>query len=530
MDEIRRDMLRPALRMLPGVEDDTAADALLERARKAGTLWQEGTLEQERNPDQHYFKALYLGMAEEASFHLGGFRETPEGVECCDPEETRRTTEFVWTIEFHRRYLTHLRIVQSAIILALYEAHHRGLIEGRQVGDYIDFGPTGADFTIYATHALNRSFLRYVVEQLSGTDKGSSSSTRRAQVPPFVPATLSIINAAPTMAAIRAMWALRLHWQHPVGEQPYFADKNGVTVYAQAADHFSPLALEADWQGVLSLDDSKVSTFLICLGKWMADTGGNPHGLTKTRVHVADILSFRGVKKHHAGGYRREQKEEVRDAILALNAIWVRSIAEVRNEQGKLERHAIDSRLLEVAIESTPDASGVPEPFSFKIAPGDWAQHFLGRRNRFVATLLREVLRYDPDKQRLPMRLGIYLASQWRNRAKDKNYEQPFLVKTLLAGACISLPTSNFQRFREQFEQALDWLEEDAVIAPWEYHVEHVELPMRKWFPLWLEWNVRVIPNGMAIARYAKIPGRRREAVSQTKQARKAAGLRKRPE
>ncbi len=347
-----------------------------------------------------------------------------------------------------------------------------------------------------------------------------------AHIAPFTPDAISFINARPMMAAMRAMWAGVEGWQRPADGQPYFTDKSGVMVYAQEGTHFNPLALDAAWQRVLSLDDSKVSTFLICLGKWMADIGGNEKGLSKTRIHAADILSFRGLKKEKHGGYKRAQKEEARDDILALRSIWVRSVEQVRNERGKLESRAIDSPLLEVTIESNPDLFGGFEPFAFRVAPGDWAEHFLGKHNRYVATLLRPVMRYDPDKQRLAMRLGIYLATQWRNRASTENYDQPWEVGTLLGGAFITQPTTNLDRFRQQFEQALDRLQEDAVIGGWEY-VNDSELPLRKWLPIWLGWGVHIVPAGAAIERYSKFPDRRRKAINQGKRASMAAKSRK---
>ncbi len=342
----------------------------------------------------------------------------------------------------------------------------------------------------------------------------------------FNPDTISFISARPAIAAMRAMMAGNTHWQRPEGQQPYYADRDGVMVYAQEGADFNPLALDAAWQRVLSLDDSKVNTFLICLGKWLVDTAGGARGLTKTRVHVADILSFRGLKKEPHGGYKRTQKEEAKQDILALNSIWVRSVEKVFIGRGKSENRAIDSRLLEVAIESNPDLFGGFEPFAFRIAPGDWAAHYLGEHNRQIATLLRPVMRYDPAKQRLAMRIGIYLATQWRIRAKTENYEQPWSVATLLNGAFVELPTANLDRFRQQFEQALDRLQSDNVISGWEY-VKDTQLPVRKWFGHWLEWGVKITPVEAAIENYADIPQRRREAIGRGKRAAKAAASRK---
>ncbi len=343
---------------------------------------------------------------------------------------------------------------------------------------------------------------------------------------PFTPDTITFLNDPHTLAAIRAMWAGPQAWQQSEHHQPYYQDKNGVTVYAQEGTHFNPQALDAAWRRVLSLDDSKVNTFLICIGKWMADTGGDARAITKTRVDVADILGFRGVKKHHKGGYRRDQKEDARSDILTLNSIWVRSRDTVRDARGKPKEVQVESRLLEVAIESQQDFAGGFEPYAFRIAPGEWALHYLGPHSRKTAELLRPVMQYDPDKQRLAMRLGIYLASQWRIRAATENYAQPWAVRTLLQGAFIELPTANYDRFRQQVENALDQLHTDRVITGWEY-VGDTALPLRKWFDQWLDWRVCISPPLTSVERYAELGPRRRRAITRSKQAAAAARQRK---
>ncbi|MDP9374050.1 MAG: hypothetical protein M3Q65_16650, partial [Chloroflexota bacterium] len=172
-------------------------------------------------------------------------------------------------------------------------------------------------------------------------DRGASEGTTPAPAPgaPFTPNAITFINAPHTLAALRSMWAVANGqpdaWQRSEYGPPYYADQNGVHVYMQEGSEFNPQALNTAWQRVLSLDDNKVSTFLICIGKWMADTGGDTKTIVKARVHVADILSFRGLKKHRKGGYRRDQKEDARRDVLALNAIWVRSPETSRDEKGK---------------------------------------------------------------------------------------------------------------------------------------------------------------------------------------------------
>jgi hypothetical protein len=126
----------------------------------------------------------------------------------------------------------------------------------------------------------------------------------------------------------------------------------------------------------------------------------------------------------------------------------------------------------------------------------------------------------------MAMRLGIYLASQWRIRASSQNYAQPWRVSTLLNGACLDLPERNQQRFRDQFENALDQLQEDEVIAGWEYERDG-ELPLRHWFQLWLGWTVRVTPPQAILDHYTPIATARTRAIGQAKRAGAAASKRR---
>lgn len=374
-----------------------------------------------------------------------------------------------------------------------------------------------------ATTLLIDTYIEHVIQVVTA---GEAQPTP-VSVAPFNQDAITVFSGQIANAAIQAMWAnangQQNSWQRSENGPPYFRADNGVHIYVQEGSDYSPQALEAAWRRVLSLDDNKVSTFLICLGKWFADTGGESTAITKTRISVADILGFRGLKKHGKGGYRREQKEEARRDILALHSIWVRSRETIYKARGKSEQIDVESPLLDVAVELQPDLFGVNEPYAFRIAPGEWARHYLGQHSRYTAQLLRPVMQYDPYKRRLPMRLGIYLASQWRIRATTGNYEQPWRVRKLLEGAFIPLPTAHYQRLRDQFEEALDLLQQDKVIAGWEYASADDELPLRKWFERWLEWRVRIMPPDITVDRYESIAPRRRQAIGRSKRASRAA-------
>lgn len=149
---------------------------------------------------------------------------------------------------------------------------------------------------------------------------------------------LMIMSDPHSVAAIRGIYAASNGhgdtWRQRGSDAPMYIDgKNGVAVYSRTANGEALTQagdIEAAWRQILTLDDRHVSTFLICLGKWFAETtnDGGP-AMDSVRVSVDDVLGFRGVKKHVNGGYKPEQKREARGVMLALNNIWMKSTDQV---------------------------------------------------------------------------------------------------------------------------------------------------------------------------------------------------------
>jgi hypothetical protein len=281
------------------------------------------------------------------------------------------------------------------------------------------------------------------------------------------------------------------------------------------------------WRKTLEYDDGTAQTFMICMAKWFVETAGSPH-LVTARVHVADILSYRGLKKKAHGGYDPQQKQDTRADILRLNELWVKSTDTVYERRGKgkaAKTVYVDSRLIEVAVE-TEDAAG-DIPYAFRIRPGEWARPYLTEENRQTALLLRPIMQYDPRQgvERLAMRLGLYLTPQWRIRASHGAYDKPWLVRTLCEGTCTQVPTDArlYTRFLDQFEEALDRLKEDDIIASWHYGEEYETLPARGRFKRWLDCRVFISPPAATVAHYAELPRNRQKAIGATVRAAQAA-------
>jgi hypothetical protein len=307
----------------------------------------------------------------------------------------------------------------------------------------------------------------------------------------FAPTSITITSDPYTQAGIRSMWAPG-EWKRPPDGRPFYQDANGVMVYARDAGDV-----------VLGLDDNKVSAFVICLGKWFAETGGDLAVPEAARVHVNDVLAFRGVRKHPGGGYQPKQKEAAKEDILFLRDLWVRSHQRVwettRRGKTQLVDVDVDDPLVEVSVESTVDLWGERTPYAFRFRPGPWARHYLGGPQHWTTSVLKRIMGYHPYSDRLKMRLGLYLTFQWRIRANHGTLGQPWKLKTLLAGAKIEVPARNPQRFFPRVVKALEELRDDGVLAvcealdfpDWRPPADE---PPKRWVPKLLDGRWRLLP------------------------------------
>jgi hypothetical protein len=311
----------------------------------------------------------------------------------------------------------------------------------------------------------------------------------RPRAPDFAPPAISVLSDKNTQAAARAIWATPDEWSQD-GGWPYYTDDDGVLLLVRPyGTGLSPSTAELALakRTLFSLADDTVATLVICLGKWLGETGGSraaDGALAAVTVYVDDVLGYRGVKKHHKGGYRRAQKEEAKAHVLALRDLWVRSNDTVWAGRGKRRRQldvVVDDPLMEVSVESTKDLFGTVTPYAFRVRPGPWAGYYLSDGQRWVTSVLRQVMRYDTRQGlgRLKMRLGLYLTFQWRIRARHGTLDQPLHLRALLEGAKIAAPSTHPERFFPQVVEALYGLHDDGVLAV----CEALDLPGRDWRP-----------------------------------------------
>lgn len=277
-------------------------------------------------------------------------------------------------------------------------------------------------------------------------------------------------------------------WQQGKDLSPYIDETDGKTQLRYEAPGIPLLNVRSG----LDADTSTIHDLI--MGKWLY---GYMYGeLTNSgavRITVEEILELRKRKKHVSGGFRREQKIETAKHIQSLESLTIKG--EYITPLGK--KHRISGRLLNLTIDEEVDLAGESTPFAFFIKPGDavW-DHYVDQA--FLADYYQVLATYDLKNtvEKMANLIGRYLLRQFRIRQVKGTFDQPYKVKTILDQAAIEIQTNYkyFTRFQDYFDQALDRLVTDEVIACWQYRDDPADLPTRGWFQPWLQYRLEIVP------------------------------------
>jgi hypothetical protein len=333
--------------------------------------------------------------------------------------------------------------------------------------------------------------------------------TPRSQTPPPpLPATeqpeIMYLSGAPAETAIEAIIDDPSHWKRGADGRFIYGEEN--STYIAMGDPRSALTAEQEeitWKKILALDDNTAQTFLYVMSRDLASSRDSE----KTRIHVNEILEFKGYQRHKRGDFRPHMKRAEQERLIALSDMWAGVNDEIREKSGRgyrTKKIKLFSRLIELAIETEAD-DGKPRttvthavplpsilpgdivPYAFRVSLGEWAKPY-----RSVSGLLRPVLakivQYDASKesQRYAMRIALCLMFGHHHR----NWR----LRDLLEKARIELPVHHADRFRETVEAALDRLQADQLIGSWMYvNDDGGELPGKRWLERWLDWDIAFI-------------------------------------
>jgi len=332
-------------------------------------------------------------------------------------------------------------------------------------------------------------------------------------------------NDIVSIGARRALAAAasRSRWPLDVDGFPAFTHENGSgkALYSPSRLHF-PTASDA-MRAVEGYGPSHVAMLKFIKTKYMANSEAGtagPYG--GFYLSIEEFLDTVGRAKHAKGGYRPEDRREVVELIEALAHIDVTgSIEGYEKQPGKRGRKStLTIRSPLIVVSQTVTQPGImPEseerPIAWYLRPGDWAAE-LDRFGPQFAVATRALLQLNPQNEMHAFKLGCMLEEEYRIRANQRSWKQPYRVCKLLEGAEIEVDRKHAGRFRERIEAAFDVLSNPVtmngtpLIESWEY-TSVVEAKGRGWFDRWLVAGIVITPPAGLITPYQAIGRNRRK-------------------
>jgi hypothetical protein len=264
------------------------------------------------------------------------------------------------------------------------------------------------------------------------------------------------------------------------------------------------------WTQVTKFTDIDADVLLAMMAQAVGPGPSDADGATW--ITASAILDYRGVQpiKKREGhvirraGHRVEDVQEIAACVNRLSSQWVELLAvETREAQGKRKppkvlRTTYESRLISVDEQITQGEMGRgAHPVAWRYRLGRCITEFLHGPNRQVAPVMRRVLQYDPYRERFEKRLALYFTIHHRIAA---SYKAPLRRKIGRLFEELRLPVDrrNPNRSRQRFEETMDRLVTDGVLAGWQYTPNSQrsldKLPARGWVDDWLACSVETPP------------------------------------
>lgn len=328
-------------------------------------------------------------------------------------------------------------------------------------------------------------------------------------------------NSVVSIGARHALSAPVARWHIDAAGFPVFTHENGSgkALYSPSRSHF-PTARDA-MRAVEDYGPAHVAMLKFITALHIANNTNKTSGpYGGFYVSIEDFLGVVGREKHKKGGYRPEDRRKVVELVEALERIEVTGSVEgyERGKRGKKSSLTIRSPLIVVSHRVTQ--KGMPgneeRPVAWYLRAGDWAAE-LERFGLQYAVMTKALLQLNTQNDMHAFNLGNALTEQYRIRANERSWQQPYRVSKLLADAEIEVDRKNPGRFRKRIEAALDVLSNPVdmqgtpLIESWRYR-DVIEAKGRGWLDRWLDSGIVITPPASLIHPYEDIGKRRRRA------------------
>lgn len=322
------------------------------------------------------------------------------------------------------------------------------------------------------------------------------------------------------LASLRSAQA-RKGWQEGDGKMPdfEFARNQGIAlVMMRPFDDTPPSQAVAAqlWEHVAKLSDLDGDVFLAMMAQ--ALRSNDDHAEAATWISASSILDYRGVKPImkregkalYRAGHRTEDVQQIAACVgrlrrmrVELRSVEVREPAKGKRGKPKVIRTSHEGYLLTVdEVIMQGELGGDRHPIGWRFRLGRSITEFLSEPNRQVATLVQQVLTYDPYRERFEKRMGLYFTIHQRIAASSR---APLRrrIGGLFDELVLASDQRNPTRTRERFEAAMDRLAKDGVIPAWSYTAESqariANLPSRGWLVDWMTCVVEVSTPRVAL-------------------------------
>ena len=325
---------------------------------------------------------------------------------------------------------------------------------------------------------------------------------------------LPYLSSVPAETALQGIIDDKSRWKQ-TADGGYFYGDLARTFVAMGDPRSQPTPDQqaATFNKILELDDSAAQTFLYVMARDLAQPADAP----KSRLHVNELLEFKGYKRHAKGDFFPQIKRDEQRRLVQLSDIWVAVNDEIQVRSGtrsKAKKIKLISRLVELEIEAeqtdTPSNTPVPMtflnsatvPYAFRVSLGGWAKPYRAASN-FMQAILATIGQYDATRETQRYAMRIMLAIMFTQSSHScNNAPTAWRVGELLEKARIDLPKHHADRFRQYVEDALDRLQRDGLIAHWQYeNGDDSTLPGKRWLQKWLEWDLTLaIPGAHVLA------------------------------
>ncbi|WP_286228576.1 helix-turn-helix domain-containing protein [Neobacillus mesonae] len=277
--------------------------------------------------------------------------------------------------------------------------------------------------------------------------------------------------------------------------------------------------MKETWEEVKALSDLEADIFDALCSIFLFKA---KHADDVVEIKLDDLLAIRGLKAKlsgdgRRGGYEEKQRSQIVQALKIIQKLWIDLDKTVVYEKGKPLETKLQGRAFLFVDQNGKDLlltkDEAPQKISYKV--DQVFARYLFKTGRQVALLPLKVLQYDPYRRTWEKRLIRYFSWRWRIQARKGDFLQPNKVSTLLEAAGVQINKRIPSRTRERLETALDTLQQDGLIAAWQYEKWDESIADQKgWGRIWVNALIIIQPPALIKEQYQSIkrstPGQKR--------------------